>query len=99
MSSRMERDEMGVHMHVTPVNDLREHVLSQMCPCIPRLAVGGEVIVHNAYDAREVGEVCRKAFDLMVLALATHNHDWSAEEQDALEHAIHVLDMHWTKGP
>jgi len=45
--------------HVYPVNDLHEHVLEGTeCPCHPRIEVsgGGLLIIHNAWDFREVLE-------------------------------------------
>ena len=47
-------------VHVYPLNDLREHDLqSADCACNPRLLIiqgSGMVVVHNAFDAREVLE-------------------------------------------
>lgn len=53
--------------------------------------------IHNSYDRREVGEVCRSALDKLGIALANINHEWSHEERSAYDHAIHLLDMHWPK--
>lgn len=85
--------------HVVPNNDLREHVVEAggLCPCIPRVVDG--VVVHNSYDAREIGEVCRKALDLLGCALADHGHDWGDGERRDYEHAIQLLDMHWPAKP
>jgi hypothetical protein len=93
-------------IHVTPIGDLREHPLDVLCPCMPRTllhykpewgAAAPEkvVVVHNSYDGRETGEVCRKALDLLGTALADHGHEWTIEERDAYDHAIHILNMHW----
>lgn len=80
--------------HVSPINDTREHVLNgDPCPCMPRQLPG--CVVHNSYDGRETGEVCRKAIDTLGSALADHGHTWTDEERDAYEHAIAILDMHW----
>ena len=81
--------------HVTPMNDLRDHVVEQdgLCPCLPRVVDG--VVMHNSYDRREVGEVCRRALDLLGVALADHDHDWGPGEREAYDHAIAVLDIHW----
>lgn len=81
--------------HVVPSNDLREHVVEPdgLCPCMPR-EVGG-IIVHNAYDRRETGEVCRLALDLLGRALADHGHTWTPQEREAFEHAQHILAIHW----
>ena len=78
-------------LHVSPENDLREHVTNgDPCPCLPRERNG--VMIHNSYDAREVGEVCRRALDMLGVE---HRPPWTDEERDAYEHAIAVLDMHW----
>lgn len=81
-------------VHVIPVNDIRDHVEDGIyCPCMPR--EDGQVITHNSYDGREIGEVCRRALDTLGSALAEHNHQWSDELRSAYEHAIAVLDMHY----
>jgi hypothetical protein len=97
-------------IHVTPIGDLREHPLDVLCPCMPRtlphygtdwLCLDGSttpertVVVHNSYDGRETGEVCRKALDLLGAAIAHHGHEWTPTERDAYYHAIHILNMHW----
>jgi hypothetical protein len=47
--------------HVTPRNDVREHVLSLRCDCQPtRDVLAPEVIIHNAFDGREAYEEGRK---------------------------------------
>lgn len=80
--------------HVYPLGDVREHVTNgDPCPCLPRTVEG--VVIHNSYDGRETGEVCRQALDLLGVALAEHSHTWSDREREAYEHAITVLDMHW----
>lgn len=87
----------GLPIQVVPLGDLREHVQDPrgLCPCMPRLREDPPVVVHNAYDGRETGEVGRKALRLLSLALAVHGHQWTDEERDAFEHAWLVLDMHW----
>lgn len=80
--------------HVTPIGDLRRHAADGIfCPCMPLERYG--VVVHNSYDGREVGEVCRHAIDVLGLALANHGHQWTVEECNAFESAMHVLEMHW----
>lgn len=80
--------------HIEPLNDRRQHITNgDPCPCLPRVVEG--VVVHNSYDARETGEVCRKALDLLAGALADHRHVWTPAERQAFEHAIAVLNMHW----
>lgn len=77
-----------------PVGDLREHITNgDPCPCMPRTLPG--VVVHNSYDGREVGTVCRKALDVMGAAMANCGHNWTAVERDAYEHAMAVLAVHW----
>ena len=82
--------------HVLPINDLRGHVEEGvLCPCMPRVREDGELVIHNSYDGREIGEVCAKALDMLGCALADHGHTWSPELRDAYEHAIDVLAMHY----
>lgn len=42
-------------IHITPINDLKEHEDSSTCDCEPSiLEENGELIcIHNAYDGRE----------------------------------------------
>lgn len=81
----------GEPVHVYPVRDTREHITNgDPCPCLPRTVEG--VVIHNSYDAREVGEVCRKALDMLG---KDHVGAWSPELREAYEHAVAVLDMHW----
>lgn len=44
--------------HVTPVNDIQEHAESVMCECCPKVEMEGEhlIVVHNAFDGRELIE-------------------------------------------
>lgn len=80
--------------HVEPRNDKREHITNgDPCPCLPRVVDG--VVVHNSYDGRETGEVCRKALDMLAVAMADRFHTWSAAERDAYDHALAILNMHW----
>lgn len=45
-------------IHVLPIHDLQAHDLSTRCPCVPRTEKedDGEIVVHNAFDFREVME-------------------------------------------
>jgi hypothetical protein len=45
-------------IHVLPIHDLQAHDLSTQCPCVPRTERedDGEIVVHNAFDFREVME-------------------------------------------
>jgi hypothetical protein len=49
--------------HVEPINDLRPHEDSALCPCHPNVAyveqdggVVGRLVIHNAFDKRELRE-------------------------------------------
>jgi hypothetical protein len=44
--------------HVYPLNDLREHVLTEQCWCKPVYDEG--IIIHNSMDLREEYEKGRK---------------------------------------
>jgi hypothetical protein len=54
-------NEDGGNWHVLPMNDLKPHVeRGQWCHCQPEVrkrADGYALVIHNAYDAREFGEV------------------------------------------
>ena len=45
-------------IHVYPVDDLAIHVMTEHCPCGPRVEheYGGVVVIHNALDGREAAE-------------------------------------------
>lgn len=47
---------MSDRVHVIPLGDLYEHEDSLFCPCSPYPEDDGRVIVHNAWDGREVDE-------------------------------------------
>lgn len=49
-------------IHVIPVNDLHEHIMSVNCPCEPTVEVVGAVLVitHSAWDRREFDEQIEK---------------------------------------
>lgn len=46
------------NINVIPENDLRPHLLGVDCHCNPRVIKEGasQIIVHNAYDGREIVE-------------------------------------------
>lgn len=44
-------------LHVLPRNDTHEHVESVKCPCNPKVENDGRLIIHNAYDKREILEI------------------------------------------
>ncbi len=43
-------------LHILPINDLKEHEESSTCDCTPELIIenGEMILVHNAYDNREI---------------------------------------------
>lgn len=44
-------------VHVIPINDLMVHHESMPCPCNPKRDIEcSDVIVHNAYDGRDIIE-------------------------------------------
>jgi len=45
-------------IHVLPIHDLQPHDLSTRCPCVPKAEVhhAGDLLIHNAFDCREVME-------------------------------------------
>ena len=56
---------MDTCFHIIPVNDIVEHQESKQCPCVPRVELGYneygeevEIVVHNAWDQRELAEDC-----------------------------------------
>jgi len=56
---------MTIKYHIIPINDIVEHKESIDCPCVPRVEMGYdlggedvEVIIHNAWDQRELAEDC-----------------------------------------
>lgn len=44
--------------HILPVDDLKEHEESAYCQCNPKIEEyrNGRLIIHNAYDGREIYE-------------------------------------------
>lgn len=42
-------------LEVVPENDIRTHISSENCPCIPALSQekGAMILVHNSFDGRE----------------------------------------------
>ncbi len=52
--------------HVTPIDDLEPHEESTTCKCEPRVEIGcnGDmIIIHNAFDGRELFEELNKYLD------------------------------------
>jgi len=47
-----------VAYEVVPLNDLRRHISSPDCPCIPEFQEDGGfmMLIHNAFDGRELNE-------------------------------------------
>lgn len=53
-------------IHVLPVNDLEPHEeVGTACKCEPRVefAEGGMLVIHNAYDNREILEKVNQILD------------------------------------
>lgn len=44
--------------HILPINDIKEHEESSTCDCMPTVKIenGEMLIIHNAWDMREVTE-------------------------------------------
>lgn len=55
--------------HVIPLNDLKEHTEETTCHCNPKIINqgGSMIVVHNAFDKREITEV-PKAIDVIMKA-------------------------------
>ncbi len=71
-------------IHVTPLNDLHEHIEAEWCLCQPRVEEDGELIIHNAWDDREVME---EVMACMLLSEDALKKDWDTPEEDkAWEH-------------
>lgn len=51
-------------VHVTPVDDLREHPYTALCWCTPRVErqPHGALVVHHAADMREAHEARTEGF-------------------------------------
>lgn len=43
-------------VHVIPLDDLREHIECVDCLCRPDLEDGGRIVIHRAWDGREITE-------------------------------------------
>lgn len=89
---------MSGTVHTYPEGDVREHVTDDedFCPCLPwRSPEDPDVLIHNSYDGREIGEVARKALDLLGLALVAHHHAWTVEERFEYERAFDLLERHY----
>lgn len=57
----IEHDESIDDVHVTPIDDLREHDTSRFCWCRPTIEhheawAGAALVVHHALDGREFSE-------------------------------------------
>ena len=46
--------------HILPNNDIQEHQEDSQCKCEPRVDIENELIIHNAYDGRELIEQTEK---------------------------------------
>lgn len=52
--------------HITPENDLKEHILESTCACNPRSETqpGGDILlIHNSYDGREALELANEILE------------------------------------
>jgi hypothetical protein len=47
-----------VDYHILPVEDLEAHLEDDTCPCRPTFesVLGGRLVIHNAFDGRELVE-------------------------------------------
>jgi len=55
---------MQNEVHVYPLNDLQEHITDGLdCPCDPTVEIEGTgyLVVHNAWDKREIVEQAYEA--------------------------------------
>jgi hypothetical protein len=52
-TTRGESKAGNIVIHVTPLNDLRQHELTAECWCEPELDYENMVAVHNSADGRE----------------------------------------------
>jgi hypothetical protein len=85
-------------VHVFPERDLREHDTSSgvLCPCLPRLdPEDPNVVLHNSYDAREVGDVMRDALLSLGEALVDLRYPFSKEQYELVRRAFDLLERHW----
>lgn len=75
--------------HVYPINDEREHITDgEPCPCLARTSFDDpDVIVHNSYDGREIGEVVRMALDKL--------YPDDPETDYIKQHALDLVNMHY----
>jgi len=53
--------QSAIEDHVTPIDDWREHELSQRCRCVPMACPWQTktIWVHHSWDGREIGEGAR----------------------------------------
>ena len=54
---------MNDDIHVLPLNDIKPHVESKDCPCMPEVIKEyfSDVVIHNAWDRREIIEQAEEA--------------------------------------
>jgi len=55
---RNDLTQKVTEIEITPEGDLKSHDSSTNCECIPRLTYehGVRIVIHNAYDGREIAE-------------------------------------------
>jgi hypothetical protein len=89
----LEPKTPGGPVHIIPDGE-RHAVNGDPCACMPRETAPG-LFLHNAFDARELGEVLHELLDTASKAMEAHNHDWTDDDRDAFDHAERLLQLHW----
>jgi hypothetical protein len=56
--------------HIVPVNDIFEHTTEfYSCKCIPVINEEDDIVIHNAFDSRELNEFKEEVKPLLVQAI------------------------------
>lgn len=51
--------------HVYPVNDKKKHELEGLyCPCEPEIDWNNQIVIHNAWDMREIQEFVNRGREI-----------------------------------
>lgn len=56
---------MMEHVNVLPINDIQPHSHHALCPCNPKIETtpeGDFLIIHNAFDGRDLEEERREIY-------------------------------------
>lgn len=70
--------DKSIH-HVYPVDDLIEHFTDGTpCPCNPKVAEKGRLVIHNAFDQREKIEEYRASLKVILDTAMMRSKDSSA---------------------